>query len=65
MIIFAVHGYEGANPALEFGPLQAAFEQRAFPCRPAPSSVCGYAPWLGTTSVRRCRAQCCRIAGSL
>jgi hypothetical protein len=33
MITFALHGYEGVNPALEFGPLQAAFEQRGFPCR--------------------------------
>ena len=33
MITFAIHGYEGVNPAGECGPLQAAFEQRGFPCR--------------------------------
>ncbi len=33
MITFAIHGYEGVNPAREFGPLQAEFERRGFPCR--------------------------------
>ena len=33
MITFAMHGYEGVNPAREFGPLQAEFERRGFPCR--------------------------------
>ena len=33
MITFALHGYEGVNPALEFGPLQAEFARRGFPCR--------------------------------
>jgi hypothetical protein len=33
MVTFAIHGYEGVNPVLEFGPLQAAFEQRGVPCR--------------------------------
>ncbi|HKS69922.1 MAG TPA: VC0807 family protein [Ktedonobacterales bacterium] len=33
MITIALHGYEGVNPALEFGPLQAAFEQQGFACR--------------------------------
>ncbi len=32
MITFAIHGYEGVNPALEFGPLQAEFERRDVPC---------------------------------
>ena len=31
MITFAIHGYEGVNPVGEFGPLQAAFEQRGIP----------------------------------
>jgi pimeloyl-ACP methyl ester carboxylesterase len=29
---FALHGYEGVDPAVEFGPLQAEFEKRGFPC---------------------------------
>ena len=29
---FAIHGYEGVNPAREFGPLQAEFEKRGFRC---------------------------------
>lgn len=33
MITFAMHGYEGINPAMEFGPLQAEFERRGIPCR--------------------------------
>jgi hypothetical protein len=33
MITFAIHGYEGVNPAREFGPLQAEFERRGIPCR--------------------------------
>lgn len=33
MITFAIHGYEGVDPAREFGPLQAEFERRGFPCR--------------------------------
>jgi hypothetical protein len=33
MITFALHGYEGIAPALEFGPLQAEFERRGIPCR--------------------------------
>ena len=33
MITFALHGYEDVEPAWEFGPLQAEFEQRGFPCR--------------------------------
>ncbi len=33
MITFAIHGYESVDPALEFGPLQAEFERRGFPCR--------------------------------
>ena len=33
MITFALHGYEGVEPAWEFGPLQAEFERRGFPCR--------------------------------
>ncbi|MGB8345734.1 MAG: hypothetical protein WCD86_12680 [Ktedonobacteraceae bacterium] len=33
MITFAIHGYEGVNPAREFGPLQAEFERRGVPCR--------------------------------
>jgi hypothetical protein len=32
MIAFALHGYEGANPALKSAPLQTAFERRVFPC---------------------------------
>ncbi len=38
-VTFAIHGYAGADPADEFGALQAEFERR-FPCRyigsPAP-----------------------------
>lgn len=30
---FAIHGYEGANEALEFGPLKAEFEKRGFLCK--------------------------------
>jgi len=33
MITFAIHGYEGVIPAGGFGPLQAEFERRGFPCR--------------------------------
>src|SRR5260370_42672620 len=33
MITFAIYGIEGFNPALGFGPLQAEFERRGFPCR--------------------------------
>ncbi|HLI08055.1 MAG TPA: hypothetical protein VKV40_15920 [Ktedonobacteraceae bacterium] len=33
MITFAIHGYEGVNPAGGFGPLRAEFEKRGFPCR--------------------------------
>jgi hypothetical protein len=33
MITFAIHGYEGVDPAREFGPLQAEFERRGFSCR--------------------------------
>jgi hypothetical protein len=33
MITFAIHGYEGANEALEFGPLKAEFEKRGFLCK--------------------------------
>jgi len=33
VITFAMHGYEGVDPAWEFGPLQAEFERRGFPCR--------------------------------
>ena len=32
MITFAIHGYEGVDPALEFGPLQAEFEKRGVRC---------------------------------
>jgi hypothetical protein len=32
-ITFAIHGYEGVNEALEFGPLKAEFEKRGFPCK--------------------------------
>jgi pimeloyl-ACP methyl ester carboxylesterase len=31
-VTFAIHGYEGVNPAREFGPLQAEFERRGFRC---------------------------------
>jgi pimeloyl-ACP methyl ester carboxylesterase len=31
-ITFAIHGYEGANPAGGFGPLQAELEKRGFQC---------------------------------
>jgi hypothetical protein len=33
MITFAIHGYEGVNEALEFGPLKAEFEKRGFLCK--------------------------------
>lgn len=33
MITFVLHGYEGVNPDIEFGPLQAAFERAGFACR--------------------------------
>jgi hypothetical protein len=33
MITFALHGYEGVDPAGEFGPLQAEFERQGFACR--------------------------------
>lgn len=33
MITFAIHAYEGVNPARVFGPLQAEFERRGIPCR--------------------------------
>jgi hypothetical protein len=29
MVTFALHGYEGANPALQCGTLQAALDTRA------------------------------------
>ena len=32
-ITFAIHGYEGVNEALEFGPLKAEFEKRGFSCK--------------------------------
>jgi hypothetical protein len=32
MITFAIHGYEGTDPAVEFGPLQAEFERRGVRC---------------------------------
>jgi pimeloyl-ACP methyl ester carboxylesterase len=32
-ITFAIHGYEGVNEAVEFGPLKAEIEKRGFPCR--------------------------------
>lgn len=32
MITFAIHGYEGTDPTLEFGPLQAEFEKRGVRC---------------------------------
>jgi hypothetical protein len=32
MITFALHGYEGADPAHEIGPLKAEFEKRGVPC---------------------------------
>lgn len=32
MITFAIHGYEGVDPAFEFGPLQAEFEKRGVRC---------------------------------
>jgi hypothetical protein len=32
-VTFAFHGYGGADPNEEFGPLQAEFERRGFPCR--------------------------------
>ena len=33
MITFVLHGYEGVDPAGEFGSLQAEFERHGFPCR--------------------------------
>ena len=33
MVTFAVHAYEGVNSTGGFGPLQAEFERRGFPCR--------------------------------
>jgi hypothetical protein len=32
-ITFVLHGYEGVNEALEFGPLKAEFEKRGFLCK--------------------------------
>ena len=32
MITFAIHGYDGMDPAFEFGPLQAEFERRGVRC---------------------------------
>jgi hypothetical protein len=32
-VTFALHGYDDAEPAEEFGPMQAEFERRGFPCR--------------------------------
>lgn len=32
MITFVLHGYEGVDPAGEFGPLQAEFERQGFAC---------------------------------
>jgi hypothetical protein len=32
-VTFAIHGYDDADPAEEFGPMQAEFERRGFPCR--------------------------------
>lgn len=32
MVTFAIHGYEGVDPALEFGPLQAEFQRRGIRC---------------------------------
>ena len=32
MITFAIHGYEGVDPAFEFGPLQAEFARRGVRC---------------------------------
>ena len=32
MLTFAIHGYEGVDPAFEFGPLQAEFERRGVRC---------------------------------
>lgn len=32
MLTFAIHGYEGVDPASEFGPLQAEFEKRGIRC---------------------------------
>jgi hypothetical protein len=32
MVTFALHGYEGVDPAFEFGPLQAEFERRGVRC---------------------------------
>jgi hypothetical protein len=31
--IFVIHGYEGVNEAMEFGPLKAEFEKHGFSCR--------------------------------
>ena len=33
MITFVLHGYEGIDPAMEYGPLQAEFERRGFACQ--------------------------------
>jgi hypothetical protein len=33
MMTFAIHGYEGVNEALEFGPLKAEFEKRGYSCK--------------------------------
>jgi pimeloyl-ACP methyl ester carboxylesterase len=33
MITVVIHGYEGVNEALEFGPLKAEFEKRGFSCK--------------------------------
>jgi hypothetical protein len=33
MITFAIHGYEGVNEAVEFGPLKAEFEKRGLSCK--------------------------------
>jgi hypothetical protein len=51
MITFAIYGIEGFNPALGFGPLQAEFERRGFPCR-----LVGI-PNLKTQTPNRDRAQ--------
>lgn len=38
MVTFAIHGYEGTDPAYEFGPLQAEFGRRGLPPdRPLPT----------------------------
>jgi hypothetical protein len=33
MMTFVIHGYEGVNEAMEFGPLKAEFEKRGFSCK--------------------------------